>query len=176
MKITLIRLVCLVTFALVSVGVKAEKFSAGGISFEGPKGWQSQKPSSSMRKAQFEIKDKNGTAEVVFFHFGPGAAGGVKANVERWLGQFKEPADQVKAKISDEKINGIKVTYVTAEGTFMKGSPFGGKKVPAPNSGLLAAIIEGSQGAVFIKATGPKAITYGAKKALKLMVEKALKK
>ena len=175
MKITIIRLVCLITFALASVSVKAEKFSAGGIPFEAPKGWQSQKPSSSMRKAQFVIKDKNGTAEVVFFHFGPGAAGGVKANVERWLGQFNEPADQIKAKISDEKINNIKVTYVTAEGTFMKGPPFGGNKVPVPNSGLLAAIIEGKQGAVFIKATGPKAITYGSQKALKLMVEKALK-
>ena len=35
-----------------------------------------------MRKAQFAVKGKDGkTAEVVFFHFGPGAAGGVKANV-----------------------------------------------------------------------------------------------
>ena len=178
MKYNTTSLICLIAFSLsiLSINAQTEKFSAGGISFEGPKGWQSQKPSSSMRKAQFVIKDKNGTAEVVFFHFGPGAAGGVKANVDRWLGQFKEPVDQVKAKISDEKINGIKVTYVTAEGTFMKGPPFGGKKVPVPNSGLLAAIIEGKQGAVFIKATGPKAITYAAKKALKLMVEKALKK
>tara|TARA_B100001250_G_scaffold402378_1_gene415448 strand:- start:453 stop:980 length:528 start_codon:yes stop_codon:yes gene_type:complete len=175
MKNNITSLICLIAFAS-TINAQTEKFSAGGISFEAPKGWQSQKPSSSMRKAQFVIKDKNGTAEVVFFHFGPGAAGGVKANVERWLGQFKEPVDQVKAKISDEKINGIKVTYVTAEGTFMKGPPFGGKKVPVPNSGLLAAIIEGKQGAVFIKATGPKAITYAAKKALKLMAEKALKK
>ncbi len=76
MKKTLIRLVFLVTVALTTVGVRAEKFSAGGISFEGPKGWLSQKPSSSMRKAQFAVKSKDGkTAEVVFFHFGPGAAG-----------------------------------------------------------------------------------------------------
>ena len=175
MKQKIISLICIIAFS-VSINAQTEKFLAGGISFEGPKGWQSQKPSSSMRKAQFVIKDKNGTAEVVFFHFGPGAAGGVKANVDRWLGQFKEPIDQVKAKISDEKVNGIKVTYVTAEGTFMKGSPFGGKKVAAPNSGLLAAIIEGKQGAVFIKATGPKVITYSAKKTMKQMVEKALKK
>ena len=175
MKQNITSLICLIAFAL-TTSAQTDKFLAGGISFEGPKGWQSQKPSSSMRKAQFIIKDKNGTAEVVFFHFGPGAAGGVKANVDRWLGQFKEPINQVKAKISDEKINGTKVTYVTAEGTFMKGSPFGGKKVAAPNSGLLAAIIEGKQGAVFIKATGPKVITYSAKKTMKQMVEKALKK
>ena len=124
MKSAVIRLVCLAAVALATVGVRAEKFSAGGISFEGPKGWLSQKPSSSMRKAQFAVKGKDGkSAEVVFFHFGPGAAGGVKANVQRWLGQFKEPADKLKAKISDETIDGTKVTYVTAEGTFMKGPP-----------------------------------------------------
>ena len=176
MKHTLSRFLCLAGAALIAVGVQAEKFTAGGISFEGPKGWLSQKPSSSMRKAQFAIKGKDGkTAEVVFFHFGPGAAGGVKANIERWLGQFKEPADKLKAKISDETIGGTKVTYVTAEGTFMKGPPFGGNKVPVPDSGLLGAIVDGKQGAVFIKATGPKVIVKSAEKALKAMVTRALK-
>ena len=177
MKHTLSRFFCLAGAALIAVGVQAEKFTAGGISFEGPKGWLSQKPSSSMRKAQFAVKGKDGkTAEVVFFHFGPGAAGGVKANIERWLGQFKEPADKLKAKISDKTIDGTKVTYVTAEGTFMKGPPFGGNKVPVPDSGLLGAIVDGKQGAVFIKATGPKVIVKSAEKALKAMISKALKK
>ena len=177
MKNTVIRLVCLVAVALTTVEVQAEKFSAGGISFEGPKGWLSQKPSSSMRKAQFAIKGKDGkSAEVVFFHFGPGEAGGVAANVKRWLGQFKEPADQLNAQTVIETINGTKVTYVTAVGTFMKGPPFGGNKVPVPNSGLLGAIVEGKQGAVFIKATGPKAIVKSTEKDLKAMVSKALKK
>ena len=99
---------------MTTVEVQAEKFLAGGISFERPKSWQTQKPSSSMRKAQFAIKDKDGkSAEVVFFHFGPGEAGGVTANVKRWLGQFKEPADQLNAKTVIETINGTKVTYVT---------------------------------------------------------------
>ena len=130
-----------------------------------------------MRKAQFAIEGKDGkAAEVVFFHFGPGAAGGVKANVQRWLGQFKEPADKLKAKISDETVDGTKVTYVTAEGTFMKGPPFGGNKVPVPNSGLLGAIIGSKQGAVFIKATGPKSIVKSAEKTLKAMINTALKK
>ncbi|MDP7048286.1 MAG: hypothetical protein QF721_02430, partial [Verrucomicrobiota bacterium] len=152
-------------------------FSAGGISFVGPKGWLSQQPSSSMRKAQFIVNGKGGkTAEVVFFHFGPGAAGGVQANVQRWLGQFKEPANKLKAKIGDETIDGTKVTYVTAEGTFMKGPPFGGNKVPVPNSGLLGAIIDGKQGAVFIKTTGPKSIVKSAEKTLKAMINTALKK
>ena len=162
---------------MIAVGVQAEKFTAGGISFEEPNGWQTQKPSSSMRKAQFAIKGKDGkSAEVVFFHFGPGGAGGVTANVKRWLGQFREPADQLNAQTVIETINGTKVTYVTAVGTFMKGPPFGGNKVPVPNSGLLGAIIEGKQGAVFIKATGQKTIVKGTEKDMKTMVTKALKK
>ena len=75
MKHTPSRFFCLAGAALIAVGVQAEKFTAGGISFEEPNGWQTQKPSSSMRKAQFVVKGKDGkTAEVVFFHFGPGAA------------------------------------------------------------------------------------------------------
>ena len=177
MKHTLRRFFCLAGATLIAFGVQAEKFTAGGISFEGPNGWQTQKPSSSMRKAQFAIKGKDGkSAEVVFFHFGPGGAGGVTANVKRWLGQFKEPADQLNAQTVIETINGTKVTYVTAVGTFMKGPPFGGNKVPVPNSGLMGAIINGKQGAVFIKATGPKTIVKSAEKEMKAMVIKALKK
>ena len=177
MKHTLRRFFCFAGAALIAVGVQAEKFTAGGISFEEPTGWQTQKPSSSMRKAQFAIKGKDGkSAEVVFFHFGPGEAGGVTANVKRWLGQFREPADQLNAQTVIETINGTKVTYVTAVGTFMKGPPFGGNKIPVPNSGLIGAIIEGKQGAVFIKATGPKTIVKNAEKDLKTMVAKALKK
>ena len=177
MKHTLRRFFCFAGAALIAVGVQAEKFTAGGISFEEPNGWQTQKPSSSMRKAQFAIKGKDGkSAEVVFFHFGPGGAGGVTANVKRWLGQFREPADQLNAQTVIETINGTKVTYVTAVGTFMKGPPFGGNKVPVPNSGLMGAIINGKQGAVFIKATGPKTIVKSAEKEMKAMVIKALKK
>ena len=177
MKHTMTRFVCLAAVVVAIAAVRAEKFSVGGISFQGPKSWQTQKPSSSMRKAQFAIKGKDGkSAEVVFFHFGAGGAGGVAANVKRWLGQFKEPADQLNAKTVIETINGTKVTYVTAMGTFMKGPPFGGNKVPVPNSGLVGAIINGKQGAVFIKATGPKTIVKSAEKEMKAMVIKALKK
>ena len=57
----------------------------------------------------------------------------------------------------------------------MKGPPFGGNKVPVPNSGLIGAIIDSKQGAVFIKATGPKNIIKSTEKALRAMVKTALK-
>ena len=101
-------LIFLIAFGITTT-LQAENFTAGGISFEGPNGWQTQKPSSSMRKAQFAVKGKDGKlAEVVFFHFGPGGAGGVTANVKRWLGQFREPAVQLNAQTMIETINGTK--------------------------------------------------------------------
>ena len=60
--------------------------------------------------------------------------------MDQAIGQVLTTLDE--EQISDETIDGTKVTYVTAEGTFMKGPPFGGNKVPVPNSGLLGASID----------------------------------
>ena len=154
--------------------VQAESFKGGGIGFESPKNWVAQKTTSAMRKAQFMVKGKQGgTAEVVFFYFGPGGAGGVDANVNRWLGQFKEPPSKLNSKTDWSKIGGIKVTYVSAEGTFLKGPPFG-QKVPVPGSAMIGAIVEGKMGMVFIKTTGAKPTVTGITQDLKAMVAKAL--
>ena len=45
MKQNITSLICLIAFAL-TTNAQTDKFLAGGISFEGPKGWQSQKPGS----------------------------------------------------------------------------------------------------------------------------------
>ena len=55
----------------------------------------------------------------------------------------------------------------------MSGRPFG-PKAPNPGYGLLAAIIEGKGGAVFIKMTGPKAAVEASIEKTKKMVEASL--
>src|SRR2546430_9646180 len=98
-----------------------------------------------MRKAQLKIpgKDKNDSAEVVFYYFGEGGAGGTQANVNRWLSQFQEPRDKINAKSEEVTIGKRKVTFVQAEGTYMSGMPGGGAPpVPQPNSMLLGAIMD----------------------------------
>ena len=75
-------------------------FTVSDTAFEAPADWKKAASTSPMRKAQFAvvregIQDKG---EVVFYHFGPGAVGGTQANVQRWLGQFKETGDQLGAK------------------------------------------------------------------------------
>lgn len=152
-------------------------FKVSEFTFSRPEGWEWVATTSQMRKAQLKVPDAKTkeSAEVVFFHFGPGNAGGVQANVERWFKQFEEPKEKSGAKSEEVTVGKHKVTYVQAEGTYRSGMP-GGPQTPMPNYALLGAIIEAEGGSVFIKMTGPKALTRSSTGAFKKMVESALVK
>ena len=160
-------------FAWVStISANAEKFSVAGYAFNSPSGWKASPPSSSMRKAQFAAPGNSGqAAEVVFFYFGTGGAGGVKANIDRWMGQFKNAENK---KVEGKTVGGPKLTYARATGTFMSGRPFG-PKTPKEGYALLGAIIEGKQGAIFVKMTGPEAAVKANSDKMRAMVEGALR-
>ena len=143
-----------------------EKTKVAGYEFASPEGWKSAKPSSRMRAAQFSAGD----AEIVFFYFGPRGGGGVQANVDRWMKQFQDAKNQ---KVEKKEIAGVKITYVGATGTFMSGPPFGAK-VPKKGYALLGAIVEGKEGAIFIKMTGPESDVKANGDKMKGMVEGAL--
>ena len=150
----------------------AEKFTVAGYAFSSPSGWKASPPSSSMRKAQFAAPGKEGqSAEVVFFYFGPSGGGGVKANVDRWMGQFQDAKNK---KVETKEVDGVNVTYVRATGTFLSGRPFG-PKTPKSGYALLGAIIEGKQGAIFVKMTGFETAVEANAGKMKSMVEGALK-
>ena len=74
-----------------------------------------------------------------------------------------------------ETIGGTKVTFAQAHGTFLSGRPFG-PKTPKPGFAMLAAIIEGKQGAIFVKMTGPKETVEAHSGKLKKMVSDSLAK
>jgi len=152
-------------------------FQVSEFTFKRPPGWEWIETSSSMRKAQLKVPspDKKENAEVVFYYFGQGGGGGTQANVDRWLGQFQEPKEQIKAKVEAVTVNNRKVTYVQAEGTYLSGMP-GGAKTPQPNTILLGAVLESDSGNVFVKMTGPAALTKASIAEFKQMVESALKK
>jgi len=153
--------------------VHSESVEVAGYSFSSPAKWESSTPTSKMRKAQFKVPGTSGNeAEVAFFYFGGGGAGGVKANVERWMSQFEEAKDRI---VKSTTIGETPVTYVQAHGTFLSGG-FVGPKTPKPNFALLAAIIEGKNGAIFIKMTGPKETVEGQVSAMKKMVLESLDK
>src|SRR5438093_2993539 len=83
------------------------QFKVGEFTFTRPSTWEwVDVANSPMRKAQLKINgpQKNESAEVVFFYFGEGGAGGTKANVDRWLSQFQEPKDKLNSKIEETTI------------------------------------------------------------------------
>jgi hypothetical protein len=148
-------------------------FKVSEFNFKRPATWSWVETTSAMRKAQLKVTDAKSkeSAEVVFFYFGPGGGGGTKANVDRWLGQFQ---DASQPKSEEVTIGKTKVTYVQTEGTYLSGQP-GGAKTPMTNHALLGAIVEGAEGSVFIKLTGPKALAKSAEADFKKLVEGALK-
>lgn len=153
-----------------------ETFKVSEFSFKRPAAWESVAlPEGSMRKAQLKVpaKDAKDPGEVVFFFFGP-QSGGTKANVDRWLGQFEEGRDKINAKTEEKKFAKAIVTYVSAEGTYKSGMP-GQPATPKAGFALLGGIVEGQDGSVFVRLTGPAALVKGARAEFEQMLESGLK-
>lgn len=158
----------------ISAADPSDNFKVGTLSFTKPEKWTRVEIQPGMRAAQLEVKgDAGAKGEVIFFHFS-GGGGGVQANIDRWLGMFKEGKDQLKAKT--EKVTHPKgtVTFVQAEGTYMSGMP-GGPKTAQPGTMLQGAIVEGPGANVFIRFTGPIALVKDATADFRKMVETAVK-
>ncbi len=142
-------------------------FTVGGLTFKRPDTWKWVSINSQFRKAQLKVPDpfdpaKPG-ADVVFFDFGAGQGGAIEDNISRWVGQFEQKdGAAVKPVVEAATIKGTKVTRVRVDsGTFSSGMP-GGPTTPMENYGLYGAIIESTQGNVFIKMTGPAALVKAA--------------
>ena len=90
------------------------------------------------------------------------------------MGQFQEPREKINPKIEEVTVEKHKVTYVQAEGTYKSGMP-GGPQTPMPDFALAGAIIEATEGSVFVRMTGPKDLVKAALAEFKKMVEGALK-
>jgi hypothetical protein len=129
--------------------------TAGGLRFTAPAGWKAQ-GARPMRAATYAVPaaaaDKE-DGEVAVFYFGPGEGGGVEDNLKRWTGQFQTSE---KPAIRKQTTNGLPVTTIDLSGTYTASSgPMMAAKTSKPGYRLLGAIVEGPQGAVFFKFTGP---------------------
>ena len=165
-----LRLITLATL-LYPILLLGNVVEIAGHRFIAPADWQQTEPSSSMRKAQFQLTAEDGkTAELVFFYFGPSGGGGVRANVDRWIKQFEDIMDQ---DVKEEIVKEIKVTFVKTTGTFLSGSPFG-PKTPKPGYSLMGAIVEGRQGSIFLKMVGQTKAVQAFEKPLVEMVKNAI--
>ena len=150
---------------------------AAGLAWTEPKGWTAQGP-KPMRVSTHQVPAAKGDpegGELAVFYFGPNQGGGVDANVQRWLGQFRRP-DGAPLQEKDwtrktEKQAGLNVIRVDARGTYAGGGPMsGGPAAPKPGFRLLGAIVEGPQGAVFFKLTGPEKTVAAAEKDFRALL------
>jgi gluconolactonase len=150
-------------------GDEAKDVKVGDITLKTPANWKQSDPTSRLRLAQFAIPAAEGDkddAELAIFSFGGG--GGVKANIDRWIGQFAADGRKTKTTIGESKSG--KYVVLEVEGTYNKpvGPPVLGKTEPTPDSRMLAVIlaVEG-KGNYFLKLTGPDKTVASASDALR---------
>jgi len=96
----------------------------GELHYKVPEGWVTEKPSSSMRFAQFKLARADGDEEdasLVVFFLWPNQGGSVSDNVDRWVGQMQQAdgsSSKDKARTETSTVNGLKVTTVDVSGTY----------------------------------------------------------
>jgi hypothetical protein len=127
-----------------------------------PKEWAEKGVTSSMRAAQFDLDPKEpGAHELVIYYFGKGGAGGVEANLERWLGQITQPDGKPSkdvAKIEKTKLAGQDATLVSVTGNYKtQQMPGGPPPVDKSSQTMLGAIVDSPEGPYYFKLVGAKA-------------------
>jgi len=141
--------------------VKLTTITAGDIEIEVPETWKPAKTTSRLRLAQFEIPntDADGeNAELAVFYFG-GSTGGIRANVERWIGQFYD--QQRTVEIVNGKCREGRYVLADIAGTWKKpdGPPFAQKTIDKPGSRVIGVILMTTKGGkedyYFLKLSGP---------------------
>ena len=149
--------------------------SFGPFSLKMPKSWKETEVKKPMRLAQFAVGKP--PVELVAYHF-PGG-GSVDANVNRWVGQFKNADGSPvgdKAKRIDQTIGGFEVTTLSVKGHYvaamMPGQP---GNHDSPDSQMLAAIVSAEKGRYFLKMVGPVKTLKSVEKDWNKMI-KTLKK
>jgi len=128
-----------------------------------PEAWKQKKPSSRLRLGHFDIpaaKEDKEVGELGIFNFG-GGGGGVRANAERWIGQFESKGRKVTLRSSKSKSGEYVIVDVT--GTYNKpiGPPIRRQTKRTANTRMLGVILaltvgDERKGTYFLKLTGPK--------------------
>lgn len=102
------------------------------------------------------------------------AGGDIKANINRWKGQFSG-GDDDSGKVEAKEIEDVTIHMVDINGSYadsMGGGPFsGGKKIQRKNYAMAGAIIETKAGRkYFVKMVGPKPVVDANRKRFETMV------
>jgi hypothetical protein len=132
----------------------------GAIAFKIPAGWEAQRLSSSMRRAQLSAPGSAGPGELIVYFFGAQGAGTAMANIDRWIAQFtnSDGSPVSDAKQTFSKVSGFEVRKVEVAGRYEGGmGPAGQPQAPKSDQRLIAAIVETQAGPYYLKFLGPDA-------------------
>ena len=137
------------------------RLGMGPFSLAAPAGWTEKPITSSMRAADFVLSaEKGAEAELIVYYFGEGGAGGVQANLDRWLEQFQQPGGKPSkdvAKVEKATFAGQETTIVTVSGRYVATSmPGAGDPIDKADQALLAAIVASPKGPYYFKLVGAK--------------------
>jgi gluconolactonase len=138
---------------------KTKEVKARDMTLVVPEGWKSKPQVREPRVAEFEIpatEEGKEKGEFVVFYFGKQGAGGVQANIERWVGQFEAEGRMVKT-LTGESAEG-KYTLVDLTGTYKKpiGPPIMRQSKSMPGWRVLNVVVETKAGPYFLKIDGPE--------------------
>lgn len=132
-----------------------------GVTWTVPKGWLTQ-IEGQMRIATYIVPGatQGEDAECAVFYFGPGAGGGVEMNLQRWQDEF---ASVEKRDSGTRTAGGIAIATLAVTGTY-SGHTMRTDSAAGPHEhwALRGAIVQGPQGDVFFKLTGPAATVAAA--------------
>jgi len=149
--------------------------SVAGIKWSVPKRWNTQ-GERPMRIATYSVPPSEGDTEqgeCAVFYFGNDQGGGVDANIDRWISQFETTGIPGRAL---KELAGMKITLVQIAGTYLSpGGPMMQSTGKKENYRLLGAIVEGPQGSVFFKFTGPAKTVGAGEGVFNAMVESIAK-
>ena len=134
----------------------------GKLTYAAPAEWKVRQPSSSMRVGEWELppaQTGGEPGEIVIYYFG-GGGGSVEANVERWLGQFRQADGKPvgNAKRDSRTVHGLTVSMVEVSGTYVaEMRPGATEHFDKPGYRMRAAVIDTPRGPYFVKMVGPDA-------------------
>jgi hypothetical protein len=158
----------------------AAREAGTALAFATPNGWIAVTPSSSMRKAQYQVPKTEGDredAECVVYYFGTSGGGGIDANLDRWVSQFEQPNggdSRSVLKVYDRRVAGMDVTEVELSGTYVaETAPGSGVHLNKPGFAMRGAIIESDHGAYYAKLVGPAATVANQAAAFRGLVDSA---
>ncbi|MCC6229244.1 MAG: hypothetical protein IT432_08470 [Phycisphaerales bacterium] len=146
--------------------------TAMGVSVTLPDAWKRNPPANQMRLAEASVADAGGDPAKACLVVFSTAGGSVADNISRWAGQVRDAQGQpVAGTPTTKQVGGVNVTTVEMTGTFAGM----GDAAPKENWMLRGAIIETTQGLLFIKMTGPAEGMKAALPGFNAMVESVKK-